>query len=308
MNNLIIDSHSHIGNDFFQGKSTIDEYIDFARHNGINVGILMPVPLPCLDDSKFPCMHWKFDGTNIHYFGNINPYREINENLNKLLIQKSSEDLQLLFVPLFHPVLDDIAQFEKMLINVNPVAIKIHGIGSGVGPEHITQEYIRLFKQYEIPIIVHTDCDFGNGSRSMQYIRNIKRAKLWAEFFEKNKIKGILNHGASLDIETLEMVNNSDYLVVALGPDKVACIDNNRLFYDCNGDYRRYLAFLQKHLNKSKLVYDADYNWNLINGIEDYDSVKRVEEIFEDRKIIQDVLANNILEFNPRILTRVRRK
>ena len=37
MNNLIIDSHSHIGNDFFQGKSTIDEYIDFARHNGINV-------------------------------------------------------------------------------------------------------------------------------------------------------------------------------------------------------------------------------------------------------------------------------
>ena len=111
-----------------------------------------------------------------------------------------------------------------------------------------------------------------------------------------------------MDIETLEMVNNSDYLVVALGPDKVACIDNNRLFYDCNGDYRRYLAFLQKHLNKSKLVYDADYNWNLINGIEDYDSVKRVEEIFEDRKIIQDVLANNILEFNPRILTRVRRK
>ena len=311
MSNLVIDSHSHVGKDIFHGESTIDGYIDFAKKSHINVGIIMGVPSPCIDlkDPSTRFMYWKFNGINMEFYGKKNPFSEMNYKLNELLKEKSSDALQLLFVPTFHPILDEIEQFEKMLVITDPVAIKIHGIGSGVGPEDISQDYIELIKKYELPVIVHVDCDFGKGSQSMQYVRNINRAILWAKFFERNKIKGILNHGASLDLDTFELVNNSDYLKIALGPDKIACIDNNRLFFDCQSDYKEYLRFLKKHLDTSKILYDADYNWNKIEGqVDDYESVERVKEIFGDGSDAVDILSNNLLDFNPKILKKIRRK
>lgn len=311
MSNLVIDSHSHVGKDIFHGESTIDGYIDFAKKSHINVGIIMGVPSPCIDlkDPSTRFMYWKFNGINMEFYGKKNPFSEMNYELNKLLKEKSSDALQLLFVPTFHPILDEIEQFEKMLVITDPVAIKIHGIGSGVCPDDISQDYIELIKKYELPVIVHVDCDFGKGSQSMQYVRNINRAILWAKFFERNKIKGILNHGASLDLDTFELVNNSDYLKIALGPDKIACIDNNRLFFDCQSDYKEYLRFLKKHLDTSKILYDADYNWNKIEGqVDDYESVERVKEIFGDGSDAVDILSNNLLDFNPKILKKIRRK
>lgn len=311
MSNLVIDSHSHVGKDIFHGESTIDGYIDFAKKSHINVGIIMGVPSPCIDlkDPSTRFMYWKFNGINMEFYGKKNPFSEMNYELNELLKEKSSDALQLLFVPTFHPILDEIEQFEKMLVITDPVAIKIHGIGSGVGPDDISQDYIELIKKYELPVIVHVDCDFGKGSQSMQYVRNINRAILWAKFFERNKIKGILNHGASLDLDTFELVNNSDYLKIALGPDKIACIDNNRLFFDCQSDYKEYLRFLKKYLDTSKILYDADYNWNKIEGqVDDYESVERVKEIFGDGSDAVDILSNNLLDFNPKILKKIRRK
>lgn len=311
MPDFVIDSHSHIGKDIFHGESTINGYIDFAKKSHINVGIIMGVPSPCADlnDPNTRFMYWKFNGTNMDFYGKKNPFSDMNYKLNKLLEEKSSEDLQLLFVPTFHPVLDEIDEFEKMIIKTDPVAIKIHGIGSGVGPNDINQDYIELIRKYDLPIIVHTDCDFGQGSKSMQYVRNINRAIFWAKFFEKNKIKGILNHGASLDLETFKIVNNSDYLKIALGPDKVACIDSNRLFFDCQGDYRNYLMFLKKYLDISKIVYDADYNWNVLEGnLDDYNSIERVKEIFGDTEESANILSNNLLDFNPKILKKIRRR
>lgn len=311
MSNLVIDSHSHVGKDIFHGESTIDGYIDFAKKSHINVGIIMGVPSPCIDlkDPSTRFMYWKFNGINMEFYGKKNPFSEMNYELNELLKEKSSDALQLLFVPTFHPILDEIEQFEKMLVITDPVAIKIHGIGSGVGPNDISQDYIELIKKYELPVIVHVDCDFGKGSQSMQYVRNINRAILWAKFFERNKIKGILNHGASLDLDTFELVNNSDYLKIALGPDKIACIDNNRLFFDCQSDYKEYLRFLKKYLDTSKILYDADYNWNKIEGqVDDYESVERVKEIFGDGSDAVDILSNNLLDFNPKILKKIRRK
>lgn len=311
MSNLVIDSHSHVGKDIFHGESTIDGYIDFAKKSHINVGIIMGVPSPCIDlkDPSTRFMYWKFNGINMEFYGKKNPFIEMNYELNELLKEKSSDALQLLFVPTFHPILDEIEQFEKMLVITDPVAIKVHGIGSGVGPYDISQDYIELIKKYELPVIVHVDCDFGKGSQSMQYVRNINRAILWAKFFERNKIKGILNHGASLDLDTFELVNNSDYLRIALGPDKIACIDNNRLFFDCQSDYKEYLRFLKKHLDTSKILYDADYNWNKIEGqVDDYESVERVKEIFGDGSDAVDILSNNLLDFNPKILKKIRRK
>lgn len=307
---IVIDSHSHIGKDIFHGDSYIDDYIEFAQKSGINVGILMNVPSPCkdLNDVNSRLMYWKYDGDKINYYGNRNPFSNINYDLNELIKQKSSNQLVLLFASVFHPVLDDIDYFENMVKKTDPVAIKIHGIGSGIGPENISGDYIELLRSFNIPLIVHTDCDFGQGSVSMQYVRNINKAIKWAKFFDKNKIKGILNHGASLDKETFNIVNYSDYLKVAIGPDKIACIDNNRLYVDCFKSYKKYLKYIKENLHFSKIIYDSDYNWNLIDSnVVDYDSVLRIEEIF-NREEVDKILGKNLLDFNPKILKKVKEK
>ena len=310
MEKFVIDSHSHIGKDIFHGESTIEGYIDFAKKSGISAGVLMTVPSPCTElgnpDSRL--MYWKYDDNKMRYYGNRNPFMDINYQLSELIQNYSSEELQLLFAPVYHPILDDNQEFIELINKTNPVAIKIHGIGSGIGPKDINKESIEMFKDFQLPLIVHTDCDFGAGSASMQYVRNINRGILWAKFFENNQIKGILNHGATLDKEVFEIVNNSKYLKIALGPDKVACLDNNRLYIDCLKDYRNYLMYLKQHLKTSKIVYDSDYNWNFIKGEDtDYKSVERVIEVFQDEFDIYKILAENLIEFNPKILERIRR-
>lgn len=307
--NFVVDSHSHIGKDIFHGDSYIDDYIKFAKKSGIDIGILMSVPSPCidLDDIDSRLMYWKYIERKMQYYGPRNPFMQINYDLNNLISQKSSRELILLFAAVFHPIMDDIDYFAKMLNDTDPVAIKIHGIGSGIGPEDISKDYIELLKSTNLPLIVHTDCDFGKGSISMQYVRNINRAINWAKFLDKNRIKGILNHGASLDKETFNIVNNSEYLTIALGPDKVACLDENRLFIDCLKDYRSYLQYIKANLKISKIIYDADYNWNLLDrGSVDYDSVKRIKEIFGEEDSIK-ILGENLIDFNPKIMEKVRK-
>lgn len=307
-NKIVVDSHSHIGKDIFHGESIIDDYIEFAKKSGINIGILMSVPSPCiaLKDVSSRLMYWKYIDEKMQYFGQSNPFMQLNYELSDLISKKSSKDLILLLAAVFHPIMDNIYSFEKMVRDVEPIAIKIHGIGSGIGPNDISKDYIELLKRLDIPIIVHTDCDFGKGSVSMQYVRNINRAINWAMFFDKNKIKGILNHGASLDKETFKIVNNSEHLKVALGPDKIACLDENRLFVDCLREYKNYLHYLKENLDVSKIVYDADYNWNLLDENDvDCDSVRRVENFFgpDDSK---KILGENLIKFNPKILKKVR--
>ena len=306
--NIIVDSHSHIGKDIFHGDSFIDDYIQFAKQSQIDIGILMGVPSPCtnLNDVSSRLMYWKYVEGKMQYYGQRNPFMKLNYDLNSLIAQKSSRELILLFAAVFHPVMDDMDYFSKLIDETDPIAIKIHGIGSGVGPEDISNDYIKLLQRINIPIIVHTDCDFGKGSISMQHVRNINRAINWARSFDKNKIKGILNHGASLDKETFNIVNNSEYLTTALGPDKIACLDKNRLFVDCLKDYRNYLQYMKDNLKISKIIYDTDYNWNLHDKNDiDYDSVKRVREIFGEEDAIK-ILGNNLMDFNPKIIKKVR--
>lgn len=302
----IIDGHSHIGQDIFHGKSDIDDYMDFAKKTGINVGLIMGVPSPCVDlsDIQSRQMYWKYFDDRINYYGKTNPYMKLNYELNELLQERTSEGLQLFFIPMLHPILDKVSDFEKLIIDTDPVAIKIHGIGSGTGPRDINADFIKLIKKYQLPIIVHTDCDFGKGSISMQYIRNINNAKKWTEFFINNGIYGVLNHGASLDKDVFELVNKSKFVKIALGPDKIACKDKNRLHIDCFNYYKNYLLYMKNNLDHSKIIYDADFNWNVEDGVEDISSVDRVKEVFEDADMI---LSENIIEHYPKLKRKLRR-
>lgn len=101
--NVVVDSHSHIGKDIFHGDSFIDDYIKFAKESGIDVGILMGVPSPCTDlnDVNSRLMYWKYIGEKMQYYGQRNPFMQLNYDLNSLITQKSSRELILLFAAVF---------------------------------------------------------------------------------------------------------------------------------------------------------------------------------------------------------------
>ena len=80
------------------------------------------------------------------------------------------------------------------------------------------------------------------------------------------------------------------------------------MFVDCLGNYKNFLLYLKNNLDISKIIYDADYNWNVKNiSDQDFDSVKRVHEIFniDDSK---KVLSKNLIDFNTKIRERLEKK
>ena len=304
---IIIDGHSHCGLDFFHGYTGIDEYISFTEKSGINIGLIMGVPSPCkkLKEANSRYMYWTFDGNKIKYHGNENPFLELNYNLYNMLEEKNKQSKKLIFVPTFHPIMDNISKLEELIEITDPVALKIHGIGSGIGPDDISKNYISLIKRYDLPLILHTDHDGGQTrDLSMQYIRNINESKKWAEFLIKNEIRGTLNHGSSLNLETFKLVNSSELIKIALGPDKVACLDKNRLYIDCLSNYKKYLEYLKNYLDIDKIIYDADFNWNSLNG-DDYSSVDRVKEVFNIETSQRKIFCDNILKHYPKLIKKI---
>ena len=61
---------------------------------------------------------------------------------------------------------------------------------------------------------------------------------------------------------------------------------------------------MKNNLDSSKIIYDADFNWNMENGVEDTLSVERVKEVFEDA---DKILSENIIEHYPKLKKKLRR-
>lgn len=303
MKKIIVDMHSHVGKDIFHGDSKLCEYIEYARKNNVNIGLIMPVPSPCIELSNpnIRYMYWKYLNGQMQYFGKENPYLEVNYQLYHQIKEINDTNINLFFIPMIHPIMDDINYITELIELTDPLAIKIHGIASGVGPNDISDDLIQLLKSKDLPLIVHTDCDNGLGSISMQYIRNINTAFEWANFFIKNNLRGVLNHGASLDERVFNLVNKySEYLKIAVGPDLVACKDDNRLFITCNSDSHVYYQILKDYVDYKNLLFDIDYNWNRINTTDDdYSIVDRVVDIWGDNS--DYILGTNALTFLPQM-------
>lgn len=300
---MVIDGHSHIGWDSHHGDSDINDYIQFAKASGIDAAILMLVVAPCHikgDPNSVACQ-WKYENGHGEYYGKRNPFYELNYDLYEMIQQKSSPSLRLGFAAYFHPRLDDPEVFDRLLYETTPVAVKIHAFGCGIGPKDVGAEFIDIIRNHDLPVIVHTSYEKVNQNPRMHEIRNLNNPIYWADFVEKNRIRGVLNHGATLDIETFKRVNASDYLMVALGPERITCANDNRLRIPCSGNWRKYLGLLHEHLDYKKIIYDADFNWNVFNGeAMDTESVSRVKEIFSLDYEQKAILAENLLGFMPR--------
>ncbi len=292
---VVIDGHSHFGWDYFHGKTSLEEYLSFLIYEGIDYGLVMPTPVPVNEYNK-RYLRWEINGNKIQYSSEIfestdNPYREVNEMYFDLV--RKMDCKKIFYVPMVHPILDNYEYLENMYEMFLPVALKIHGVGSGVDPSKIPHLFVDFVKRHNIMLIVHTDYD--NGKNDVRYdtllLRELNTPFKWAMFLNNNHIHGILNHGVALDVDTIEIVNNSEYLKVALGPDAVIQSDYSRV-YASTKDMEQfgYLYLLKKMLSREKIVFDVDFDWNSnpnIGGI-DCDSINRIKRIWdeEDQKYI----------------------
>lgn len=302
---LIIDGHSHFGEDFFHGITLLEDYIKLIDDVGINYGLLMPTPCPINSDTKTRVLNWKIDNNQIVYSvhsqckTNRNPYKDINYVYYKKL--RNMNSAKLLFVPMIHPMLDDIDYLKKLVRDIQPVALKIHGVGSGVDPYEIPEEFTQFVKSHDLMVIAHTD--FDNGNDKTRYdtllLRSLNTPFRWCKYFSENQINGVINHGATLDFDVLKMINESTYLKVALGPDKIIQFDVNRL--RCSkSDLTTYgyLSLIKNHVSADKIIFDIDFNWNINPETHCMDTVfiESIKAIWRDEKSQRKIFANNLLD------------
>lgn len=322
---MIIDAHSHIGNEKFNNRKeiTINTYVDFMNRVGIDVGMVMPVPCPLVPDKFFnfqkgkTILSWKYIDNHYEFFSDVeeitkrklkNPYYEVNKYYNSI-VNKNNLNKKIVFVPIIHPILDTDQYLEELITTVNPVALKIHSVGTLCSPLEIRKSYTEIIKKYDIPIIVHTDYNNGNFDKNIGVFNAVSKAEAmkWFEYFEKNKIHGTLNHGATLNLDVFDKVNNSDYVKIGIEPSIYFGSNYGRLNIDKKlFEDLGFLKILRKYLHASKIIFDVDYDYNRLSENEiDYDAVARIKKIWSGLDV-EKILYLNALEQYPKLIKKIK--
>ncbi len=313
--NMIIDAHSHIGKDYYFGESSLFDYDNFCLLNNINIGLLMPMPWPVLKDKNNSTCALIWEHTNyekIHYYKQVNhlgkilkekilcnPYEKVNKYYFDL-ISKSNTKTKIYFVPMIHGVLDDPYYVDNLIKETKPKAIKFHGFSGGFFKEDVKPELIEIFKFYNVPIILHTSVynyDDGYGLET-KFWRNKCCPNSWVRFLIDNNLRGTLNHGACLDKEVIKIVNNSENIMIGLGPDLDISLDPYKVCVPKNKYFSLgYLNILKKLVSADKLLFDLDYNWNVdCCGNIDYNSLDRIRNTWTYSDC-EKILSQNAKQF-----------
>lgn len=309
LNEIIIDGHSHVGNDRCNSRNciTLEDYVSFCAPMNVKVGLIMPVPCPVIPEdcgnleSGATLLSWLYDSES-HVVSDysedkilqgrdlINPYQEINEYYRKKVESFEGACHRLFYVPMLHPRLDTDDYLEELLRSTHPKALKIHSIGSYSSPKDIRQSYLEIIKKYQVPLIVHTD--FNNGrydnNPGLEKAVSFSGPEDWFDFFEFNGIKGTLNHGAALSLDVLNKVNDSNLVKVALGPDLHLCeLSRLNVPEKVYADYG-FLGTLKLYLNPDKIIFDIDYDYNSDSkGNYDTFSVERVKQTWNSEDCLK---------------------
>lgn len=305
---VIIDAHSHIGQDFLFGNSDLSEYVEMCKRNAITQGTLMPQPNACyvIKGKLVPCVKWSYEGSGKisyeTYDGiNKNPYKYLNyyfyNECGKV------KDMHIDFVPLIHPILDDEDYIQELVSNTKPVALKIHGIGSGVEPATIPESFISILKKLDLPIIIHAEFDNRkktNYDVRKKYIKDANHPKLWANFFVDNDLKGLITHGGGIDLETLELIRGNKKIMLGIGPDFLLEQQGYRISESQKG--KGYLEALKEQMPVEQIVFDLDFNWNKgPDGVNvDEGSIARIKNVWTSREDQDKIFGKNIMKFYQR--------
>jgi len=232
----------------------------------------------------------------------INPTQPyINANLAVLRIVKKenrkSGKKRFYFVPIFHPKLDKPENIERFLNDENTSAVKIHGIATYCSYKDVPEWAIRLFKKYDIPLLLHTDYLRRKKSgilTSIQKLQLANSALLWSKWILKNNIRAYLAHGASVDPSVAKLVNKEDDLIVGTGPD---CLLEKRRKTSLNEESIHYLEGLLENFIPEKIAYSSDYPWNI-----DLQNKSKYLDWHSKERIVKTCLEHN---FNKKDIERI---
>lgn len=223
----------------------------------------------------------------------INPYKKINYILKKQ-IQNNKFDIKLHFAPLIH-ILFDQPEYIESLLNDNPIALKIHGIGSGTHPERVNHDILKLIREYNKPLIIHTDYNKYDNTSNLGFMSKANSPIAWISLLMKYEIRTVLTHGVRLCKESMNIINSEQLFAIGVGPDFLLNTERNRLYYDKN-----YLETLLNLADHNKLLFDLDYPWNITVREEnslDQGSLKRIENIVNDKGILDKIVYENAVKF-----------
>ena len=100
-NNIIVDGHSHIGNDYFHGYTDLYKYIELMNITNIDYALLMPTPSPVImiNSSVSKYLGWYIYKNKIIYYSEVhpnnlgNPYKDVNYELYDSMIKTGNKNL-----------------------------------------------------------------------------------------------------------------------------------------------------------------------------------------------------------------------
>ena len=304
----IIDCHSHIGTDnAWEVKGTLSEYIKKVEEMGITESFLMPVPMPIISIGHYSIIPIILgtDGENDYIVQGVedlsgergiplsqNPYQYANLMLYQRIAVCKNSNIKLHFIPLVHPLFDTIEYLEQLIISFNPKALKLHGYSCLISPYEIGNDFWELIHFYDIPLIIHTDCDTSDDEPTLDtYLRNENSPLNWIQLLHKYSIRAYLTHGVRLCEESCKIINESSNLVVGLGPDALLSTCKGRMYSDAP-----YLETLFSKINIDKICFDIDYPWNVVsygNQEFDWDSLNRIKALGLTDSALEKVLYSN---------------
>lgn len=307
---MIIDIHSHLGKMTNWPEAEIHDYLYTMERENVDISFLFPLPYQLsFDGLERVILKYKLDGDKPVFSSDVleslqNPYAIVNEHYYNVIRNCRTENKELMFVPILHPILDSPDYLRTMILKYDPPALKLHGTGSGIVPSDISEEIIKIFRDSDLPLIIHTDFSRTN---DQNYIDKTNSALNWAKWAVKNNVRICLAHGARLQPEALDLVNRSEILRVGIAPVQRVSRNINRLEAELsNYTPYEYLCYLRDNVDPCKIFFDLDYNWNRLPGSNtpDYSSSELVEKVFSEYK--EYIFYQNALAFFHKIKAKSR--
>lgn len=238
------------------------------------------------------------------------PYLTINRSVQEEVRKLNSEGVwNCYFAPKVHPKLDKPSDLECFVDDPNFKALKAQTLATYCTTEDMPQWLVDFSRRYDKPIIVHTDYmdedatpeSTGINEPLLEIMRK-NHANRWAKWSLSSGVRLVLAHGARLDKDTIERVNESQNLIINIGPDSLLNAEGSRLATKTDD----YLNDLLRLTRLDKLIFSTDYAWNVRERTDwstlDWDTPKRIEEKMRtlgvyDPKRFEAIMRDNAMRF-----------
>jgi hypothetical protein len=265
----LVDTHMLIGKDRSGSEGSIDDYMHKTRGKYDVVGAMSVIsPEYQRDEGRYFPTIWEEtengivtrsvlvrpDGKRIYGEVSDNPYIEANQITGEELARAASKypNTKFLQYPLLHLTRDTPEYLDQVLAD-NRI-VKVHGIGSALGPEDIPEEVGKLMRKHGNILLTHTDYFQGEPKNALEDLQKRNDPAKWMDFFEKYAVKGMFAHGARLCLETLERIKKKpgQYIVEA-GP--IINSQGSRIKTRTDD----YVGKLIEMVGTDSLVFNTDY-------------------------------------------------